>query len=51
MTALIVTLFLAFFLAQLAVETGLAVANLRHGARAGDAVPALLLGHVDKETG
>jgi STE24 endopeptidase len=50
MTALVVTLFLSFFLAQLAVETGLAVANLRHGARAGDAVPALLLGHVDAET-
>ncbi len=50
MTALVVTLFLAFFFAQLAVETGLAMANLRHVARAGDAVSALLLGHVDKET-
>ena len=50
MTALVLALFLAFFLAQLAVETGLAVANLRHVARAGDAVPPPLLGQVDAET-
>ncbi len=50
MTTLVIALFLGFFFAQLAVETMLAVANLRHVARAGDAVPALLAGHVDAET-
>ncbi len=46
----VVALFLAFFLARLAVEVGLALLNLRHVARAGAAVPAPLRGHVDEET-
>ena len=50
MTALVVGVFLAFFLAQLAVETGLALLNLRHVRRAGDAVPPALAGQVDPET-
>jgi STE24 endopeptidase len=50
MTALVVGVFLAFFLAQLAVETALSVLNLRHVARAGDAVPAALADRVDAAT-
>ena len=50
MTTLVIALFLGFFLAELLVEGGLAVANLRHVARAGDAVPAELAGWVDAET-
>jgi STE24 endopeptidase len=50
MTSLVLALFLAFFLAQLAVETALAVLNLRHVGRAGDRVPAALAGQVDAET-
>jgi len=46
----LVALFLGFFLAQLAIETALSVMNLRHVARAGDAVPAALAGQVDAET-
>jgi STE24 endopeptidase len=50
MTALIVGVFLAFYLAQLAVETALLVLNLRHVARAGDAVPPALAARVDADT-
>jgi len=50
MTTVVVALFLAFFLAELAIETALSVMNLRHVARAGDAVPAALAGQVDPET-
>ncbi|GEJ59284.1 M48 family metallopeptidase [Anaeromyxobacter diazotrophicus] len=50
MTQLVTGLFLAFFLAQLAVESGLALANLRHVARAGDAVPPPLAGRLDPDT-
>ncbi len=50
MTTVVVDLFLAFFLAELAIETALSVMNLRHVARAGDAVPAALAGQVDPET-
>ncbi len=49
MTALVVGLFLAFFLAQVAVETGLLSLNLRHVGRA-RGVPAALAGTVDAET-
>jgi STE24 endopeptidase len=50
MTAIVVAVFLLFFLAQLAIETALLAMNLRHVARAGDAVPAALAGQVDAET-
>ncbi len=49
MTRLVIAVFLAFFAAQLAVETGLALLNLRHVARAGDDVPPALQGLVDPE--
>lgn len=49
MSTLVTGLFLAFFLAQLAVESGLAIANLRHVARAGDAVPPPLAGLLDPD--
>lgn len=47
MTDLVIGVFLTFFAAQLAVESGLAVLNLRHVARAGDEVPPALQGLVD----
>ena len=50
MTTLVVAAFLAFFLAQLAVEGGLALLNLRHAARAGAAVPPALRERVDDAT-
>ncbi|MFL5264893.1 MAG: M48 family metallopeptidase [Anaeromyxobacteraceae bacterium] len=50
MTALIVGAFLLFFLAEVAVETALLVLNLRHVARAGDAVPPALAERVDADT-
>lgn len=50
MTGLVVGVFLALFLLQLAVESGLSVANLRHVARAGDAVPPALAGQLDAAT-
>jgi STE24 endopeptidase len=46
----VVAVFLAFFAAQLLVETGLAVLNLRHVRAAGAAVPPPLAGRVDPET-
>ncbi len=46
----VVAAFLAFFLAQLAVEGGLALLNLRHGAHAGAAVPPALRERVDEAT-
>ena len=50
MTHLVLGSFLAFFAAQLAVETALSLMNLSHVARAGDAVPPALRGEVDAET-
>jgi STE24 endopeptidase len=49
MGSLVVPLFLAFFTAQLAVETALLVLNLRRAARS-RGVPAALAGHVDPDT-
>jgi STE24 endopeptidase len=49
-TAIVVTVFLAFFAAELGVELGLSFLNLRHVARAGAAVPPALAGQVDAET-
>ncbi|BDG01580.1 M48 family metallopeptidase [Anaeromyxobacter oryzae] len=49
MTPPVVPVFLAFFTAQLAVETALLLLNLRHVARA-RGVPALLAGRVDEGT-
>lgn len=46
MTAAVVVLFVAFFLAQYGIETGLLVLNLRHAARAAG-VPRALEGRVD----
>jgi STE24 endopeptidase len=46
MTTVIVSLFLLFFLLELAVDTGLLALNLRHAARA-RGVPAPLAGRVD----
>jgi STE24 endopeptidase len=46
-TTAVVATFLAFFAAQLAIELGLAVLDLRHTARAGDALPAALAGRFD----
>ena len=50
MTTAVVVVFLAFFFAQLTVETTLAALNLRHVRRAGDAVPPELVGLVDAGT-
>jgi len=50
MTTLVIALFLGFFFAQLLVEGALSLANLRHVARAGEAVPSQLVGQVDAET-
>ncbi|HET9597139.1 MAG TPA: M48 family metallopeptidase [Anaeromyxobacteraceae bacterium] len=50
MTGAIVGTFLAFFLAQVAVEIALSALNVRHVRRAGDAVPAPLAGVVDADT-
>ena len=49
MTGVVLAVFLAFFAAQLLVESGLALANLRHVERAGDAVPPPLAGLLDTE--
>ena len=49
MTGVVLAVFLAFFAAQLLVEGGLALANLRHVERAGDAVPPPLAGLLDTE--
>jgi STE24 endopeptidase len=49
-TGLVVGAFLAFFLAQVAVETALAALNVRHARRVGAAVPAALAGVVDDAT-
>jgi len=49
-TGLVVGTFLAFFLAQVAVETALAALDVRQARRAGDAVPAALTGLVDAAT-
>jgi len=46
----VVLAFLAFFAVQHAIETWLAVLNLRHVRRAGPAVPPPLIGQVDPET-
>jgi len=48
-TGVVLAVFLAFFAAQLLVESGLALANLRHVERAGDAVPPPLAGLLDTE--
>jgi len=48
-TGVVLAVFLAFFAAQLLVESGLALANLRHVERAGDAVPPPLAGLLDAE--
>ena len=50
MTALVITVFLVFFFAELAVETGLSLLNLRHVGRAREEVPPALAEHVDLET-
>ena len=50
MTTVVIAVFLVFFAAQLLVESALCVANLRHVARAGEAVPPQLVGRVDAET-
>ncbi len=50
MSTAVVTVFLAFFAARLAIETGLSMLNLRHAARAGGAVPPPLRGQVDEAT-
>jgi len=50
MTTFVVAAFLGLFLAQLAVEGGLALLNLRHAARAGAVVPPALLERVDEAT-
>ena len=50
MSAAVVGVFLTFFAAQLAIENGLALLNLRHVRDAGDEVPAPLRGRVDAET-
>jgi STE24 endopeptidase len=50
MKTLVIVLFLAFFGAELAVETLLSLLNLRRAARAGEEVPAPLAGEVDPET-
>ncbi len=50
MTSVVVAVFLAFFLAKVTVETGLALLNLRHVARAGAEVPSALRGQVDDAT-
>jgi STE24 endopeptidase len=50
MTTVVIAVFLVFFAAQLLVESALCVANLRHVARAGAAVPPQLVGQVDAET-
>ena len=49
MTGVVLAVFLAFFAAQLLVEGGLALANLRHVERAGDAIPPSLAGLLDTE--
>jgi hypothetical protein len=49
-TQLVLGVFVAFFAAQLTVETALSLMNLSHVARAGDAVPPALRGEVDAET-
>jgi STE24 endopeptidase len=49
-SGLVVGVFLAFFAAQLLVESGLALANLSHVLRAGDAIPPALQGQVAAET-
>ncbi|BDG07261.1 M48 family metallopeptidase [Anaeromyxobacter paludicola] len=46
MPTLVVAVFLAFFAAEYAVETGLLLLNLRRARRSGDAVPAPLQGVV-----
>jgi STE24 endopeptidase len=50
MVHLVLGTFLAFFAAQLTIETALSLLNLSHVARAGDAVPPALRGEVDAET-
>ncbi len=50
MTTFVLALFLGFFFAQIVIEGALSLANLRHVARAGEAVPSQLVGQVDAET-
>ena len=50
MTSWIVSVFLLFFFAHYAVETALAVLNLRHAAAAGPSVPDALAGRISEET-
>jgi STE24 endopeptidase len=49
-TTAIVAVFLAFFLAEYLVETGLSLLNLLHVAREGGRVPPPLAGRIDEET-
>jgi STE24 endopeptidase len=49
MGSLVVLVFLVLFIAQLVLETGLLLVNLRHVART-SGVPAILAGHIDDAT-
>ncbi len=50
MSLVVLAVFLVFFLAEYAVETGLVVLNLSHVTRAGGSVPTLLRGRLDEAT-